>query len=395
MPTKTQKDETKKIPKLRFPGFSGIWEEKKLAEVADFLKGKGISKEEISEDGINKCIRYGELYTEYKEIIKDVKSKTNVLKKDSLESEKDDVLIPSSGETALDIATTSCVRESGILLGGDLNVLRLRKQDGIFFAYNLSNFQNRNIARLAQGNSVVHLYASNLKSLKINLPSLPEQQKIASFLGSVDSWIENLRAQKENLESYKKGMVQKIFSQKVRFKDDSGEEFPEWEEKKLGDCLDYEQPTSYIVKSTEYNDSFKTPVLTAGKTFILGYTDETDHVYKNDLPVIIFDDFTTTSQFVNFPFKVKSSAIKILKAKDGCDIKYMFEIMQQIKYEIGGHGRHWISKFSNLNVFVPVLPEQQKIADFLTSVDKVIESKQQQITQAEFWKKGLMQGLFV
>lgn len=383
-----------KSPKLRFPGFEGVWEEKKLGQVTSFLKGKGISKDDISENGINKCIRYGELYTDYREIIKDIKSKTNVSKNDSLESEENDVIIPSSGETSLDIATVSCVKESGVLLGGDLNVLRLNDQDGEFFAYYLSNFQNKNIARLAQGNSVVHLYASHLKDLRINLPKLPEQQKIDSFLGGVDAWIENLREQKKSLESYKKSLMQKIFSQQIRFKDEKGNDFTEWEEKRLGDCLDYEQPTPYIVESTEYSDSFKTPVLTAGKSFILGYTDETNNIYQG-IPVIIFDDFTTASQFVDFPFKVKSSAMKILKAKENSNIKFIFEVMQQIKYEIGGHGRHWISKYSNIKIQIPSLPEQQKIAEFLSSVDRLLESKQQQITKAEEWKKWLMQGLFV
>ena len=100
-------------------------------------------------------------------------------------------------------------------------------------------------------------------------------------------------------------MMQKIFNQEIRFKDDNGEDFGDWEEKSLGECLDYEQPTNYIVESTEYNNDYKTPVLTAGKTFILGYTNEENGVFQTDnLPVIIFDDFTTATQFVDFPFKV-------------------------------------------------------------------------------------------
>lgn len=220
--------------------------------------------------------------------------------------------------------------------------------------------------------------------LKVNISSLSEQQKIASFLTAVDEWIRNLREQKEGLEKYKKGAAQKIFSQAEN-----------WEEKRLGNCLDYEQPTEYIVKNTEYDDSYKTPVLTAGKSFILGYTNEADGIFENNLPVIIFDDFTTTSQFVNFPFKVKSSAMKILKAKNNFDIRFIYAAMQLIKYEIGGHGRHWISKYSNLKISVPKFEEQQKIAEFLTVLDNLIESKQKQITLAEKWKKGLMQGLFV
>lgn len=188
------------------------WEEKKLGEVADFYKGIGISKDDVVEGGKNKCIRYGELYTEYNEIINEVESKTNVAKTDSFLSKKNDVLIPSSGETALDIASVSCVTEDDILLGGDLNVIRLRQnQSGEFFAYYLSNFQNKSIAKLAQGNSVVHLYASHLKTLKLNLPSFHEQQKIADFLTSVDKVIESKQQQITQAETWKKGLMQGLF----------------------------------------------------------------------------------------------------------------------------------------------------------------------------------------
>ena len=114
--------ENKKVPKLRFNGFDGEWEEERLGSLAIFLKGRGISKDDIYEDGKNKCIRYGELYTTYNEIIRDVKSRTNIPVSDSLLSIKNDLLIPSSGETALEIATVSLVHEDNILLGGDLNL---------------------------------------------------------------------------------------------------------------------------------------------------------------------------------------------------------------------------------------------------------------------------------
>src|SRR5690606_32258915 len=106
------------------------------------------------------------------------------------------------------------------------------------------------------------------------------------------------------------------------------------------------------------------PVLTAGKTFILGYTNEQHGIFKKDLPVIIFDDFTTATQFVDFPFKAKSSAMKILSAKPGSHIKFMYELMKMLRYEVGGHERHWISEFASMPVLIPQDPkEQQKIAD--------------------------------
>ena len=134
-----------------------------------------------------------------------------------------------------------------------------------------------------------------------------------------------------------------------------------WTEYKLEELLAYEQPTAYIVNSTDYHESYKTPVLTAGKSFIIGYTDETSGVYDK-LPVIIFDDFTTASQYVNFQFKVKSSAMKILTANPELVLpKFIFYRMQTIQFDHSTHKRYWIQQYSQIKVKVPPLPEQERI----------------------------------
>lgn len=179
---------------------------------------------------------------------------------------------------------------------------------------------------------------------------------------------------------------------KLRFPEFRGAEG--WKKTPLGHCLDYQQPTSYLVASTNYSPAFKTPVLTAGKTFILGYTDEQDGIYAEGLPVIIFDDFTTASQFVDFPFKAKSSAMKILEAKNGANIKFMYETLQTIPYEVGAHERHWISNFAPMEVPVPEPAEQQKIADCLSSLDELIAAQARKVEALKIHKKGLMQQLF-
>ena len=227
--------------------------------------------------------------------------------------------------------------------------------------------------------------------LKVTIPILLEQQKIAEFLTSVDELITKLQEKKSLLEKYKTGVMQKIFSQEIRFTDDNGNQYNDWEEEELGELLDYEQPTKYIVSSTEYSNDYETPVLTAGKSFILGYTNEKYGIYNCETPVIIFDDFTTANKFVDFPFKVKSSAMKILIAKSGVNIKYVYEAMQQIDYVIGGHERHWISKYSKLKINIPHTEEQQKIASFLSAIDAKITAVAGQIEQAQAYKKGLLQ----
>ena len=230
---------------------------------------------------------------------------------------------------------------------------------------------------------------------KIFVPSVAEQKKITLFLNTLDKKIEQLKEKKSLLEEYKKGIMQKIFSQELRFKDENGNDFPDWEEKILGDLLDYVQPTKYLVESTEYDDGYNTPVLTAGKSFILGYTNETFGIYDKKLPLIIFDDFTTAIQFVDFPFKAKSSAMKLLVPKKGSNIYFIFEAMQLINYSIGGHERHWISKYSKIEIPVPCAKEQNKISDFLSTINDKISRTQAQIENTQAYKKGLLQKMFV
>lgn len=134
-----------------------------------------------------------------------------------------------------------------------------------------------------------------------------------------------------------------------------------WAYIRLENVLNYEQPTEYIVESTDYRNEYKTPVLTAGKSFIIGYTNETTGI-KNDLPVIIFDDFTTDSKYVDFPFKVKSSAMKILTAdKSLIDTKYAYYIMQTVECDHETHKRYWISEYGRIIIGLPPLNEQLKI----------------------------------
>ncbi len=227
---------TSKVPKLRFGEFEGEWEEKRLGEIAKFSKWKWIPKNSIVDDWVVKCIRYWELYTYYWETIKNIKSKTNLDKDDLVLSEYNDIIIPASWETQIDIATASCVLEDDVALWWDLNIIKT-KNDGVFLSYYLNSNKKFDIARLSQWISVVHLYSSQLQTLKINIPSLPEQKKIASFLSSVDEKIEIIREKKKSLEEYKKGVMQKIFKQEIRFKDENWEEFREWEEKRLGEII--------------------------------------------------------------------------------------------------------------------------------------------------------------
>ena len=216
------------VPPLRFPEFTEEWKAEQLDNIATLSKGIGISKEQLSEDG-EPCILYGELYTKYKsEIIKQVESKTDINGSKLKRSKANDVIIPCSGETAVDIATARCVPFDNILFGGDLNVISLHQYDGAFMSYQLNGKRKYDIARVAQGVSIVHLYGEHLKAIKTYNPTLPEQQKIAKLLSLLDDRIDTQNKIIEDLKKLKSAIIERHYNQAEKqtvFIADLGEPF--------------------------------------------------------------------------------------------------------------------------------------------------------------------------
>lgn len=401
-------EKVKNLPSLRFREFQGEWESIKLGEIAKFSKGKGISKSDVSDDGINECIRYGELYTRYGEVISDVFSRTNVGLEKSIISELNDVIIPASGETQIDIATASCVMKSGVILGGDLNIIKT-KNNGVFLSYYLNSKRKMDIANLAQGISVVHLYSSQLALLNLNLPTLPEQQKIASFLTAVDEKLQALKQKKALLEQYKKGVMQQIFSQELRFKDDNGNDFADWEEKKLGEVMSV--PDKIKPKTIDKNKLltvklhlkglFKnesTDGLSIGSTnyfirnegqFIYGK----QNLFNGAFGIIPkeFDGFLTSGDVPALDIDYSKINSQFLFCFLGRETFY--KKLEDIASGSGSKRIHE-SILLNIKIYVPCLAEQTKIANFLSAIDDKLNHCQEQISKLEVWKKGLLQGVF-
>lgn len=263
-----------------------------------------------------------------------------------------------------------------------------------WFLYNWLQLNKAEFERQAVGSTIKTIGLPYFKKLKIAVPPYSEQKKIAQILSTWDKAITTTEQLLANSQQQKKALMQQLLTGKKRLLDKNGVRFSGgWKRVELGDLLDYQQPTPYLVESTEYSDDFSTPVLTAGKTFILGYTDEESGIFSEQLPAIIFDDFTTDSKFVDFPFKAKSSAMKILTAKEGVSIKYVYEAMQLLDFSVGGHQRHWISIYSRLVIPFPDSEEQQKIAAVLSTADQEISALQQKLDALKQEKKALMQQL--
>jgi len=282
--------------------------------------------------------------------------------------------------------------EEGWLFSGRL--LRIRIKDKrvhppfLSYFFKTENFKNR-IRSVAVGQTMASLNTQIINNIEIFFPPLPEQHAISEALSDMDALIAAQEALIAKKRAIKQGVMQELLTGKRRLPGFNGE----WKEKSIGELLDYEQPTKYIVNSTEYAPNNEVPVLTANKSFILGYTDEIHGIYEN-VPVIIFDDFTTDKKYVNFPFKVKSSGMKILRQKHKfVDLRFVYEKMQLIDFVIGDHKRYYISEYQHIKISIPVLSEQNAISAIITTIETEIKTLEKKLEKIKLLKQGMMQEL--
>lgn len=399
-------------PKLRFKEFNDEWKEYSMDSCGSFLKGNYLSKADLTNTGYP-CLLYGELYTKYSEITTNILSCTNRLESNQAVGMINDVLLPSSGETAIDISTATCLQVDNVLLGGDLNIFRPNKQDGRFISYELNHKKRKKIACIAQGATVVHLYPNYLKKVKLSLPSINEQSKIAEFLSKVDEVISEREEEVKDLEQQKKGLMQKIFSQQIRFTDSNNTTYPDWEEKILYDITDVRDGTHDSPKYV----SFGYPLVTSKNLTKDGKLDFTDisYITENDyneinkrskvhIGDILFGMIGTIGKPVVIQqdnFAIKNVAL--IKNNNDNINRYLVhylqsdDILRQFHVEIAGGTQKFIALglIRNLKILLPCLEEQQKIANVLSKLDELIEEKKALLSDWQSFKKGLLQQMFV
>ena len=366
------------------------WEIKKLKDIGNVYTGITPPTSDKENFGNEHLFVTSADIKENKYIFNSIRKLSNKGFEKTKKFKKGDILyvcIGSIGKIALAKTDFSCNQQ--------INVLRVNKEiDNEFIYYQLMN-SFPYISKFISKRVVPIMNKTTFENLEISLPSLDEQKRIASALSKIDAYLENTIKLIEEKERFKRGIAKKLLTCK------EGENIPEarfkgfedeWETIMLGDILSYEQPKDYIVKSEEYNNKYKYPVLTAGKTFILGYTNEEFGIY-NKLPVIIFDDFTTDAQYVDFPFKVKSSAIKILKSKY-YNTKLIYELIKNIKFNARTHKRYYISEYQYLKIKIPKsIKEQEDISGYLSLLDKEIDNLKKQKELIKEMKRGAMQKL--
>lgn len=422
-------------PPLRFPEFrdAGEWEQDQIGSIASISKGRGVSKADIAKGGLTPCIRYAELYTLYGEVIHEVLSHTNVPLEDLVLSQAEDVVVPASGETRADIARATCVVSAGVALGSDLNILR-SDLNGRFFSYLINSPLRHKIARLAQGDTVAHLYPGQVSKVTITYPSLPEQQKIADCLGSLDGLIAAEGRKLETLRRHKKGLLQNLFPQpgetapRLRFPEfkDAGE----WEVPQLADLYDFKRTNTLsrdklnyengTIRNIHYGDihtKFK-PLFRVGNEYVPYVNPDAsengfgDDAFCEEGDIVLADasedlnDVGKAIEIVSLDGeRVVAGTHTILATRRrgvpvvgfGGQLFQSAAVRAGIKKEAQGAKVYGISANRISTVPVPVPPtkaEQQKIADCLGSLDGMLATQSQKVEDLKAHKKGLMQQLF-
>lgn len=409
------------VPKFRFSGFVKQWDEIKFGDIFNFKPTNSFSRDKLNyKIGDVRNIHYGDIHTKFHSSFYLNKEKVPFINKEIDLSRLDaenycrngDLIIADASEDYVDIGKSIEIMDlNGEKVLSGLHTLIARPENNYFAKGILGYLMRSNTIRmqimiLSQGIKVLGISSKHLNEIYFKIPEIKEQQKIARFLIKVDELIRNLKEQKENLEKYKKGMMQKIFGQKIRFRDEGGNKFEEWKEKKLGDVSKFwngkahEQDVSENGKYVIVNSKF-----ISSDGVVKKFTNkQISPLYKDDIAMVMSDIpkgkaiskcFLIDEEY-KYTLNQRIGGIKSSKIVSGFLIRVINRNKYFLKFD-NGVSQTNLRKEEILRcpVRFPELKEQKKIADFLGKIDEVIDLKQKEIIRTEEWKKGLMQGLFV
>ena len=405
-------------PRLRFKGFTGAWEEKVLGENASFTKGSGYSKSDLTDSGFP-IILYGRLYTKYENIIENVDTFVSC-DKNALKSLGNEVIVPASGETAEDIARASAVYQQDVILGGDLNIITPNENIASpFLALTLTNGKsNQELAKKAQGKSVVHLRNDDLRACKISFPSFLEQTHLGLFFRRLDNQIAESRAVLEKSRQLKKAMLAKMFPAngekipKIRFKGFEGE----WECRKFSDIAELRRGLTYSPLDISPNGI---------RVLRSSNIDEENYIEKNDdvfvckravnIPLVQNGDILITAANGSSRLVGKHAIIKtsrpavhggfMLLAKT--ENPYFLNASMSSAWYLdfirifvaGGNGAIGNLSIGDLNeqeILIPKNPEEQTaIGTFFRQLDETIALQSAEVEKLNQLKKGLLAAMLV
>lgn len=379
-------------PRIRFKGFTEDWEQRKLGDIAT-ITGGGTPSTNISEYWNGDIDWYSPV-----EIGENRYVSRSTRKITKLGLEKSSAKILPVGTVLFTsragIGNTAILQAEGCTNQGFQSITPNSKELDTYFLYTMTPKLKRYGEVTGAGSTFVEVSGKQMEQMNLMIPSLEEQKHVSQLFELMDDAITLHQCKLEKLKLTKKALLQKLFPKngkhipEIRFKGFTDA----WEQCKFGELFEYERPDAYIVKSDNYNDVFNMPVLTANKAFILGYTNEENSYNK---PSIIFDDFTLDKKYVDFPYMLKSSAIKILTSKNQHNLRFLFERLNSTRFEVLGHARHYISIVQNTSTLCPSIEEEFCISNLLTRFDEIITLHQRKLERLQEVKKGLLQKMFV
>ena len=386
------------VPKLRFKEFKDEYNTYKLNDIVDFYKGNTLSKSDIKENGKFPCILYGELYTKYNEITNKVISYTDRSDKNLFHSKINDILIPCSGETALDISTSTCILQDNVILGGDLNVLRPKMQNGKYLSYLLSNKKRLIIAKYAQGDSIVHLYGEKIKNINIDLPTIEEQEKVSKLLEFLNKKIELQQKKIEALKIYKIGLIQKTYNNncgnKIKMKDLIIQKSIRNAKNEVDNVYSVSNKEGFILQSEQFKDR----TVASEDTQNYKIVEKSDFAYN---PARI-----NVGSIARMKQDVKGIISPMYICFRGNEkiipeyLEYFFESYKftyEMNKRLEGSVRMCLSYESMINIPIelPCIEEQRKVSDLFNSVGHKINQEESKLKKLNEIKKGLLQKMFI
>jgi type I restriction enzyme S subunit len=405
----------KQIPEIRFSGFTDAWEQRKLGELAEFSKGQGYTKSDLRESGIP-IILYGRLYTKYQPIIREVDTFADATPQ-AVFSKGGEVILPSSGETAEDIAIAASVDKSGFLLGGGLNIVLPHKEiDSAFLAIEISfGTPHTELAKRAQGKSVVHLYNEDLKAVEISYPTIAEQKQISTLFDSFDNLITLHQRECDKLMITKKSMLKKMFPKnnevvpEIRF---SG--FTDaWEQRKLGEISEIVgggTPSTSIAEYWDGDIDWYAPAEIGEQIYVNSSKKKiTKAGLENSSAKILPIGtilFTSRAGIGNTAILAKNGATNqgfqsIIPIQNVLDTYFLFSMTNQLKRygEITGAGSTFVEvsgkQMAKMELMLPSYNEQQQIGAFFKNLDDLITLHQRELEKLNNIKKSMLEKMFV
>lgn len=395
-------------PVLRFKSFNDEWSLSTIGALGDFYYGKSAPKWSITEDVGIPCIRYGELYTKFNNVVNEIYSYTSIPKEKLRFSKGGEILIPRVGEDPLDFAKCVYLPQKDIAIGEMISVYNT-KENPLFLTYYFNTKMKYEFAKRVEGASVSNLYYSYLEDIKLKIPDIREQEKLGKFFSKLDQQIELQQKKLELLEQQKKGYMQRLFSQKLRFKGENGKAYPNWDSKKLGDIL--ERGNKEKVNNIDEYRRLTVSLHGNGLHEVVQErkTKDTRPFYQRfEGELIIGKQNFFNGSIAIVPSELNgficSNAIMSYKIKNYIDKKYLLEYLLQNdflrknEYLADGTGQKELSekKFEELEVKIPnSIEEQQKIGQFLIKMDNLIEKQMTKVELLKESKKGLLQKMFV